>query len=180
MQAIEAQDRIASGPFDLSGFSGVGAQFSHRFAWLYPTVVRRLALASAGWWTFPDMAPFPYGIGKPAEGPAATPFWLESNLRAFLDREIVVRVGAEDRIADKNTRSGPRIDAQQGRNRVDRARAWVAARRNEIHLHGLPDRLDYAEFPGCGHDFSACVEAGLDDVFIPPTKRAASLERDVA
>lgn len=166
MTALAEEGHIASGRFALSGFSG-GAQFAHRFAWAYPGRVDRLAVASAGWWTFPDAAPYPYGMGAAQEGPAAAPFWMQANLRAFLDRDIVVRVGADDRIVDDNTRSGRRIDAQQGRDRVARARAWVSALRRVARAQGLPDRIDFAELPGCGHDFSACVAAGLDTAFVP-------------
>ena len=47
--------------FELFGYSG-GAQFAHRFAMLYPHLVERLTVASAGWYTFPDnRRRYPYG-----------------------------------------------------------------------------------------------------------------------
>ncbi|WP_439154407.1 hypothetical protein [Yoonia sp.] len=166
LTALESEDRIAKGPVDLAGFSG-GAQFAHRFTWLYPHRIRRLTVSSAGWWTFPDEAAFPYGMGPSKEGPKAASLWLRTNLRAFLDRDIVIRVGAQDCTVDVNTRSGPRIDAQQGHDRLTRAYRWAAALSDAAKDHGLPDRIDFDVLAGCGHDFTACATAGLTKIFLP-------------
>lgn len=165
MSALRAEGILSRGRVDLAGFSG-GAQFAHRFTWIYPDLVARLAVSSAGWWTFPDAAPFPYGMGASTAGPAAAPVWLRANLRAFLDRDIVVRVGAQDTVVDRNTRSGRSIDAQQGRDRLTRARRWTDALRAATAAKNLPDRVDFDILPKCGHDFVTCARAGLAEVFL--------------
>ncbi|MFB9150488.1 hypothetical protein [Roseovarius ramblicola] len=166
LSSLEAEGRIPRGPVDMSGFSG-GAQFAHRFTWLYPNRVARLSVASAGWWTFPDQdTAYPFGIGPERTGPSAAPFCFRTNLRAFLDRDIAIRVGARDCVVDDKTRSGPRIDAQQGRDRLTRARTWATALRAASRALNMPDRVDFAILPDCGHSFTDCADAGLTGVFL--------------
>lgn len=166
MHHLRAENVIMDGPFDLSGFSG-GAQFAHRFAWFYPTLVGRLALCAAGWYTFPDEAAFPYGMGGGDVGGVDTGFCLRANLSAFLDRRIIVRVGAHDNVVDKNTRTGVRINAQQGEDRVTRARKWTRALETAASQRGIAPSVDFALLNGCGHDFRECVTlGGLDKVFV--------------
>jgi pimeloyl-ACP methyl ester carboxylesterase len=171
LDALAADGTILPGPVDLAGFSG-GAQFAHRFGWLYPHRIGRLTVTAAGWWTFPDAAPFPYGLGPAAEGHRDEPRWLRANAIDFLDREIVVVVGALDCVPDANTRSGGLIDGQQGADRVTRAQRWTAAMRAAAERYGLEPRISLTVLPDCGHDFHSCVDAGLDRLILadpPPT-----------
>lgn len=153
--------------FDLVGYSG-GAQFSHRFAMLYPHLIERLTVTSAGWYTFPDDEVFPYGLAK---RPEHTDGWgpqLAAGLDQFLRLPIQVCVGVEDNIQDQNTRSGPEIDRQQGTDRVTRAIRWAAALRQTASTRGIAARIDLAVLPACGHDFRTCVErGGLDRLVLP-------------
>ena len=166
LDALVEEGVLPSGPVDLAGFSG-GAQFAHRFAWLYPHRVGRLTLAAAGWWTFPDAAPFPYGLGRGDLGPADAARWLRANTPDFLDREITVAVGGEDCVPDSNTRRGSAIDAQQGIDRMTRARRWHDAIAATAERHGLEPRVTFRVLPGAGHDFGACADAGLDTLLLP-------------
>jgi pimeloyl-ACP methyl ester carboxylesterase len=148
--------------FDLFGYSG-GAQFAHRFAMLFPRRICRLSVCAAGWWTLPDAAEaFPYGLG------GAWGERLEAGLDRFLSLDIAVSVGADDDQADAATRSGPALDARQGRDRVARARAFASALRDAAARRGLPEpRLSLTALPGCGHDFLACARAGLVELTLP-------------
>jgi pimeloyl-ACP methyl ester carboxylesterase len=166
LDALAADGTLPAGRVDLAGYSG-GAQFAHRFAWLYPHRVGRLTLAAAGWWTFPDAAPFPYGLGPAREGKAHAPRWMRANAPDFLDRAITVAVGAEDCVPDANTRSGRAIDAQQGRDRLERARRWTAAIQAAAERFGLPPRASLRVLPNAGHSFEACADAGLDRLILP-------------
>lgn len=168
LEALVDEGVIGRGPVDLAGFSG-GAQFAHRFAWLYPHRVGRLSVASAGWWTFPDAAAFPYGLGaaRASGGPAQASRWFRANTADFLDREIAVAVGALDCVVDPNTRSGAAIDAQQGPDRLTRARRWTGALRAAAERYGLEPRISLSVLPGCGHDFLDCADAGLDRIILP-------------
>lgn len=68
---LEAEGFCNARQFEMFGYSG-GAQFSHRFAMLYPHRVMRLVLGAAGWYTMPraDLA-FPLGIGDKTRRRAA-------------------------------------------------------------------------------------------------------------
>jgi pimeloyl-ACP methyl ester carboxylesterase len=175
LDALAADGTLPAGPVDLAGYSG-GAQFAHRFAWLYPHRVGRLTLAAAGWWTFPDAAPFPYGLGPAFEGPAHAPRWLRANAAGFPRPRDHVAVGAEDCVPDANTRSGRAIDAQQGRDRLERARRWTAAIQAAAERFGLPPRASLRVLPGAGHSFQACADAGLDRLILPCGKGLCSLD----
>lgn len=173
MAELRAEGRVSPEPFDLSGFSG-GAQFAHRFAWLYPGLVGRLCATAPGWWTFPDPGiAWPQGIG-PGPRDAGQSFQLRANLRRFLDRRIVVCVGSDDTERDENLRQGDAIDARQGPNRVTRARRWCAAAEAQGHALGLSPAISLRILQGCGHSFVECVtRGGLDHDFIPPHARCS-------
>ena len=141
---------------ELCGYSG-GAQFAHRFAMLYPHRVARLTLIAAGWYTFPDLAPFPYGLGAPT---SRHTFWQPRSiglLGTFLSLPIRVLVGTEDDKVDENTRSGADIDAQQGRTRRERAARWVSAIEGAARECGVQPNIKLIELDGCGHDFRSCL-----------------------
>lgn len=144
---------------DLFGFSG-GAQFAHRFAMLHPGRLRRLSLASAGWYTFPDDAPYPLGLGAAESGHRTRSARMQSQLDAFLALPIDVCVGERDSQRDANTRSGARIDAQQGRHRRARASRWSEAVAIEAAVRGVRAQVRFAVLPGCGHSFRQCVQRG--------------------
>ena len=190
LDTLRDKGLVRDGPVDMSGYSG-GAQFAHRFAWLYPDRVGRLCLTAPGWWTFPDMSGvYPYGMATPEGDTSQGPFWLRANLHRFLDREISVRVGAQDCVADDNLRSNPRIDAQQGPHRVLRARRWCAAAVRACRHAGIRPQIDFRLLEGCGHNFADCVTAaGLDKDFVqrarpdaaaPAARSAQANERRVA
>lgn len=165
--------------FDLSGFSG-GAQFAHRFAMLYPDLVSRLSVASAGWYTFPDAAPFPYGLGPRRSGkrkPGIEPRieWgscIAGDFERFLKIPIQVFVGSEDSLQDMNLRSGPDIDRQQGNNRIERAHNWAEALRIAARSRGIEPDISFTILHGCAHNFRRCVEIGRLDA------RIGGLHRD--
>ncbi|WP_421707746.1 alpha/beta fold hydrolase [Algihabitans sp.] len=162
--------------FDLFGHSG-GAQFSHRFAMLYPHLVRRLIVGAAGWYTFPDAAEFPLGLAARQDkrddwGPK-----MEAGLNRFLRLPIQVYVGEHDCKPDENTRSGPAIDRQQGPDRLTRARRWSHAVREAAEARGLRPDIDLQVLRGCTHLFSDCVARGeLTDLVLPEPDAVASSE----
>lgn len=155
----------ASAP-DMSGFSG-GAQFAHRFAWLYPAAVRNLCLVAPGWWTFPDTrGAYPLGIGPTVASSAS--FCMRANLSRFLRRDIHVMVGSLDVAQDKNLRQDADVIDQQGPNRVVRARNWVAAAVRATRQLGLTPRVDFELMDNCNHSFGDCVANGaLAQAFVP-------------
>lgn len=153
--------------FDLFGFSG-GAQFAHRFAMLHPGVVSRLITSSAGWYTFPDNAAFPYGLSpRPGRSDSWAPR-LTAKLDQFLALPMHVCVGAHDNTPDRNTRSGPEINAQQGPHRRARAMRWAEAVRSAAHARNISPSVEFVALPSCGHNFRNCItRGGLGAIVVP-------------
>jgi len=153
--------------FELCGYSG-GAQFAHRFAMLYPQLVTRLAVASAGWYTFPDDAAFPYGLKERPGKPRDWGIRFAAGLEQFLRIPVQVCVGEEDCVSDINTRHGVNIDRQQGEDRLTRAKRWTEAFRQAASDRGLTPRIMLSVLPNCGHGFQDCVQyGGLDQLILP-------------
>ncbi len=157
LQAIEEIEQMFGWdlpPFDLFGFSG-GAQFAHRFALVHPERVRRLALGSAGWYTWPDeRVRYPLGIGS------SSTLRASFDLPALLRKRVLVFVGERDRHRDASFNTREKIDRLEGRSRFERARNWVVAMRGEARERGLSPRVDLDILPGVGHDFTRMVRPG--------------------
>jgi len=140
--------------FSLFGFSA-GAQFAHRYLMAHPHRVSRAILAAAGWYTFPDHSlRFPYGIR-----PVRSLEGLDFNPERFLHVPVEVLIGGRD-VGLTNVRSNEHIDAQQGANRVERARNWVAAMRSAAVAYGIEPQVTLTEVPEIDHSFTAFCERG--------------------
>jgi len=138
----------------LFGHSG-GAQFAHRYAMAHPQRIARLAVASAGWYTFPTtQRRFPYGIRPNANLPG-----LSFDPEKFLRVPIAVLVGEEDG-TDAHVRHTERLDAEQGTTRVDRARNWVAAMRDLAAAYHLEPRVTLEMVKGHDHSFREFMTQG--------------------
>ena len=167
MVALRSEGIVRTAKFDLFGFSG-GAQFAHRFAMLHPQAVSRLTTASAGWYTFPDDAAYPYGLSPRAGREDEWARSMSANLDQFLSLPIQVCVGADDNAPDHNTRGGPKINAQQGTHRVARAARWARSLQDAALERGIAPDVTFWALSACRHDFRACVTlGGLDRIVIP-------------
>ncbi|MFN3727879.1 MAG: hypothetical protein ACK4SZ_16430 [Allosphingosinicella sp.] len=136
----------------LFGFSG-GAQFAHRFMMLHPERVAALAVAAAGWYSFPDPdLPYPFGIGShPIPGG-------RFDAEQFLAIPRHVLVGDRDVARDEALRTGRRLDQLQGRNRLERARAWSAAMDKAAETRGIATRTTLSLLAGGSHSFTQAAE----------------------
>ena len=153
---LSARTGVPVDQVDMFGFSG-GSQFAHRFAMLHPDRVAGLALASAGWYTFPsERDPFPYGIA-PAGRVAQQ---IVDMLHEFLRIPTLVTVGAEDTERDAALRKERVVDLRQGLTRVERGSRWVSALRNQAIRRGIPATVEFRTVAGCGHSFDDCVAKG--------------------
>lgn len=164
---------IATGRVALCGFSG-GAQFAHRYAMFSPGRIRRLVVASAGYYTYldPDLR-YPYGVGpSPLSGSEAP------DADAFLRLPLHVLVGELDLDRDAGLRGGVRLDESQGNNRLTRAMRWVDHLESAAASRGIRSRVSFDLLPGTAHSFSSAVHRGnlVDRVlgFLNPAAAAAS------
>ncbi|HMA30796.1 MAG TPA: alpha/beta hydrolase [Casimicrobiaceae bacterium] len=137
--------------FHLFGHSG-GAQFAHRFVMAHPERVARYAISAAGWYTFPDDSQdFPYGLRHPPSGIDM------SRQRLFLSVPGRVFVGMRDQRRGTSLRQHERVDAEQGRTRIERATRWTAAMNARAQALDLRPPLDLRQLPGSGHSFGGLV-----------------------
>jgi pimeloyl-ACP methyl ester carboxylesterase len=146
--------------FHLFGYSG-GAQFAHRYTMAYPHRVARAVVASAGWYTFPDVRRrFPHGIAPSRKLPN-----VRFDAEAFLRVPIAVIVGDED-TTSQGVRRSAKLDRQQGETRVERAHNWVAAMKAAAAAYRLPPLASFVSITG-GHSFAGLMEHGRlgDTVF---------------
>jgi poly(3-hydroxybutyrate) depolymerase len=138
----------------LFGYSG-GAQFAHRYLMAHPHRVARAAVASAGWYTFPDARQrFPYGIRRHRS-------LLDVNFdpQEFLRVPVTVLVGQAD-VGTAKVRSTARCNAQQGMNRLERARNWTEAMRKAAEAYGYEPCVTCIEVPEVDHSFTMFCERG--------------------
>lgn len=149
----------AAPPPHLLGFSG-GAQFGHRFVYAHPGCVASATLVAAGWYTPPHFRrPFPGGLG-PCDGLAG----LEFDGEALARTPLLLMAGKRDTVADRNVRSTPRLNRQQGHHRLARAR-WFHRRLTRFaeSVEGAATHR-FHELPRSGHDFAEAVrEGGLSE-----------------
>jgi pimeloyl-ACP methyl ester carboxylesterase len=140
---------------DLVGFSG-GAQFAHRFAMVDPGRVRRMVLASSGWFTLLDPArPFPEGIATSSTLHTAT-----VDVDRFLRVPMHLLVGERDVGRDQKLRSNGSLDRRQGRHRLARALHWIDHLEAVAAQKGLPSEITFDLLPETRHSFREAVEKG--------------------
>ncbi|NGX17139.1 alpha/beta hydrolase [Wenzhouxiangella sp. XN24] len=148
-------ETVGDRPCLLYGFSG-GAQFAHRYALVRPERVAGVALAAAGWYTFPTVAAsFPYGLS-----PGRLPASLAIDFPAFLQLPKCVLVGDRDVERDPALRSNRVLDREQGDNRLARATAWVAALERAASKAGQASACRLVVVPEAGHDWQECYAQG--------------------
>lgn len=148
-------ETVGARPCLLYGFSG-GAQFAHRYALVRPERVAGIALAAAGWYTFPTAAAsFPYGLA-----PGRLPASLVIDFPAFLQLPKCVLVGDRDVEREPSLRSNRVLDREQGDNRLARATAWVAAVNRASARAGQDPACRLVVIPGAGHDWQECYAQG--------------------
>jgi pimeloyl-ACP methyl ester carboxylesterase len=139
--------------YDFFGHSA-GAQFAHRFVMFLPSAKTRVVIsANSGWYTFPAAEPpFPYGLGgfpdQPPLGPPDYP--------GMFRMRLVIMLGTDDTIRDRNLLTTPEADAQ-GQNRLERGRAYYEAGKALATRLGLPFRWEVVEVPGVEHSSTAMI-----------------------
>jgi len=145
-----------TGHLVMFGYSG-GGQFVHRYAMAHPRQIRRMAIAAAGWYTFPDPTrPYPEGTGGTLK---ALPDLLFDPAR-FLQIPALVLVGENDTERDAALNRKKRIDRVQGRNRVERGRRWVAAMIDAARRFNYNTAYRFITVAGCSHSFDECMTTG--------------------
>ena len=138
-------------PLYLFGFSA-GAQFAHRFAFAHPNRVKKLALVSAGWYTFPDKnTSYPLGLKLHNEFND-----IEFQLERILRIKCKVFIGEHDTKRKKGFNKNSQIDAQQGENRKIRAHRWVSQMNQNSQKLDINNKISLQILDNVDHDFIEC------------------------
>lgn len=158
LQEILAEVRQDTGcrtrDIHLFGYSG-GGQFAHRFAMAWPEQVKKVAVASAGWYTLPDpAAEYPAGLRTQARHP-----W-RCRPADFLRIPMLVAVGDRDTAQDDNLRRRAELDARQGTNRLERARRFTECMREAARCAGVPAHIEFCLLTNVAHSFADCMQVG--------------------
>jgi len=137
----------------LSGYSG-GGQFAHRYAMAHPERVAAVVIGASGWYTFPDNKQrYPRGIASTKSLPS-----LRFDRTRFLRIPMTVIVGDKDNERDLELNKSPRIDMQQGLNRLERARNWIESMNLAATAHDIAAHHQLTVLPGVGHSFEQGIE----------------------
>ena len=154
VEEVAMRTGCKSSTFHLLGVSG-GAQFAHRYTLAHPHRVNRLVVVGSGWYTFPNpRARYPYGIRRSRELPG-----VRFDPEEFLRIPITVMVGEND-TDTTNLRDTPRVNRQQGKTRVERARRWVEAMREAAMTRGMDPLVTLETIPDGSHDFDNLMKSG--------------------
>lgn len=153
LDAVAAATGASVERFYLFGFSG-GAQFAHRFMMLHPERTAAIAIAAAGWYTFPNAElPYPYGIGScPIPSRPFDPGRFVSVPRHVL-------VGEQDLSRDESFRTSRKLDRVQGTTRRARAQSWFEAMNQATRsICGEAGRSKMTLLTGIGHSFTEAAQ----------------------
>ncbi len=154
LREVSLNTGIDTTRFRLFGHSS-GAQFAHRYLMAHPHRVESAVIACARWYTFPDTArKFPFGIRPTKRLPD-----LAFNPEQYLRVPMIVLDGTLD-TEEEVFRHSEQISTQQGKNRLERARRWVAAMRAQAQAHAMPSMIELIEIEGVGHHFGPLCRDG--------------------
>lgn len=155
---VDAVGRLTgaqTGKLFLFGYSG-GAQFVHRYTLAHPQRVAKVVLGAPGWYTFPDpTVKYPKGIAPTKRLPGVT-----FDPVNFLTIPTCVIVGKRDVRQDAGLNTSAKIARQQGGNRVERGRQWIAAMARAAEAQGLATPYDFQTLPRARHSFSQSMRRG--------------------
>ena len=141
--------------YSIYGHSG-GSQFVHRYLLMSnnPKVDKAVA-ANAGWYTFLNGAPFPYGIKNP-------PTELTSDhIRRFLTTEINILIGSRDVEIDSSVNQSDGANAQ-GSNRLHRAINFYQLTESVVSDNNLEFNWKFKVIEGVAHSNSKMSRAAAE------------------
>jgi hypothetical protein len=130
--------------YRMFGFSG-GSQFVHRYL-MYgvDSNIEKAAIGSAGWYTFLDYNPFPYGIKNMPLEPGRVE-WLMS-------KEVLFLLGDQDNDPKHSSLNKSKGALKQGAHRYERGYNYFRGLTNLGNHFQIPFRWRYKVINGVDHD----------------------------
>jgi pimeloyl-ACP methyl ester carboxylesterase len=156
---VRAATQAKAETFTLFGFSA-GAQFALRLQFLLGAPqIDRLIASSAGWYTLPSAEyDWPCGLGGM---PVA-----EQRLAATVARKLTVVVGLDDTKVrdDFGDRGYEACSARQGRNRLERAEAFMQAGLRQAQRLSVANGWRLVKVAGAGHSVEDLLRVSSDEI----------------
>ena len=152
---------LQTSTYSIFGFSA-GSQFAHRYLLFSDDIqVDRVVLGSAGWYTFLNNEPYPYGMrNMPIE---------RERYEWYLSREVLFILGAKDNDPNHESLNNSKGAKQQGSNRCERGQNYfknlvIFSEENKIAFrwrYKVIDDLDHSTSAISENAFPFLLE-GLD------------------
>ena len=152
---------LQTSTYSIFGFSA-GSQFAHRYLLFSDDIqVDRVVLGSAGWYTFLNNEPYPYGMrNMPIE---------RERYEWYLSREVLFILGAKDNDPNHESLNNSKGAKQQGSNRFERGQNYfknhvIFSEENEIAFrwrYKVIDDLDHSTIAISENAFPFLLD-GLD------------------
>ena len=152
---------LQTSTYSIFGFSA-GSQFAHRYLLFSDDIqVDRVVLGSAGWYTFLNDEPYPYGMrNMPIE---------RERYEWYLSRQVLFILGAKDNDPNHESLNNSKGAKQQGSNRFERGQNYfknlvIFSEENEIAFrwrYKVIDDLDHSTSAISENAFPFLLE-GLD------------------
>ena len=136
--------------YRIFGFSG-GSQFVHRYM-MYGTDerVELAAIGSAGWYTFLNNEPFPFGItNMPVD---------KNRLDWFLSREVLFILGKNDNDPNHSSLNSNYGAKKQGAHRHQRGESYFNNLINYADINEIPFRWRFRSVEGLDHNIEEMIK----------------------
>ena len=150
---FQSKYNLKTNSYLIFGFSA-GSQFVHRYL-MYGEDMRaeKVVLGSAGWYTFLNNEPFPYGIrNMPLE---------RERFEWFLSRQVLFVLGVEDDDTNHKTLNLSRGARKQGDHRYERGKNYFDDLIDFGEKNSIPFRWRYKSVPGLNHNTEAMSQEAI-------------------
>ena len=150
---FKSKYNLRSDTYLIYGFSG-GSQFVHRYMMFgEDTRIEKAAIGSAGWHTFLNDEPFPFGT-KNMELNNARKEW-------FLSREVLFILGKNDDDPNHSSLNSNKEAKKQGMHRYERGQNYFNNLINYSDNSKLPFRWRYMSVEGLDHNVEGMTDAAI-------------------
>jgi len=150
---FQSKYNLKTNSYLIFGFSA-GSQFVHRYL-MYGEDMRaeKVVLGSAGWYTFLNNEPFPYGIrNMPLE---------RERFEWFLSTQVLFVLGVEDDDSNHKTLNLSRGARKQGDHRYERGKNYFDDLIGFGEKNNIPFRWRYKSVPGLNHNTEAMSQEAI-------------------
>ena len=144
---------LSTDKYLIFGFSG-GSQFVHRYM-MYgkDTRIEKAVLGSAGWYTFLNKEPFPFGIkNMPLD---------KKRIDWFLSREVLFILGKSDNDPNHPTLNSNKKAIEQGEHRYERGQNYFNSLTHYAEQSKTPFRWRYKSVEGLDHNTEEMTDKAI-------------------